>query len=112
MNRNFNEFPADPDGDALWVLATRGIDLSKPREVDFSVLMPSPQSAIDFAIHILRCEEKVSCTRDPENTEFPMDVQVHPKIVPTHANIVQWQSELLAKAVSLGGKLGGWGFEA
>ncbi len=41
-----------------------------------------------------------------------MDVQVHPKIVPTHANITQWQSELLDRAISYGGKFGGWGFEA
>lgn len=112
MNRDFSEFPADEDGDALWALAMKGVDLSRPKEIDFSVLMPSPQSAIDFAIEILRCEEKVSCTRDPDNADFPMDVQVHPKIVPTHANILQWQSELLDRAVSFGGKLGGWGFEA
>ncbi|MGO1069352.1 hypothetical protein [Lysobacter sp. CA199] len=36
------------------------------------------ESAIDFAVQILRCEEKVSCHYDPENAAFPMDVQVHP----------------------------------
>ncbi|MBU8977218.1 ribonuclease E inhibitor RraB [Lysobacter sp. MMG2] len=108
MDRDFNAFPADEDGDALWLLATKGVDLSRRREIDFSVLMPSPQSAIDLAVELLRCEEKVSCTHDPDNVEFPMDVQVHPKLVPIHAAINQWQAELLEMATPFGG----WGFEA
>lgn len=44
MARNYEQFPDDENGDVLWDMAQDGDDLTKPREVDFSVIFPTEKA--------------------------------------------------------------------
>ncbi len=83
MTRDYTQFPNDDHGDALWRMFRSGDDLSKPREIDFSVIFPSEEAALKFAVHPLRNGLKVSFSEDEENDEMPWLVQAHPFMLPT-----------------------------
>ena len=110
MQRDFSAFPEDENGETLWYIAQEGIDLVHPREIDFSVVFPTKESALEFSMTMLRCEQKVRCCYYEENDEFPMDVTVYPTMVPTHDNITAFEAELSVHAEPLGGHNDGWGF--
>ncbi|KGK58849.1 hypothetical protein FHR53_004086 [Xanthomonas arboricola] len=110
MQRDPVLYPKDDNGDTLWHIAQQGVDLTKPREIDFSVVFPTKESALEFSVAMLRCEQKVCCRHYPENTAFPMDVTVYPTMVPTYKAIVAFEEELASQATPLGGYNDGWGF--
>ncbi|RYY79732.1 MAG: ribonuclease E inhibitor RraB [Moraxellaceae bacterium] len=109
MNRDYAQYPNDENGDILWNMNQGGDNFSTPREVDFSIIFPTEESALEFAIHLLRNEQKVSFTTYEEHPELPWQVQAHPILVPTHANISSYESQLAQDAASLGGRNDGWG---
>jgi hypothetical protein len=45
MERDFDKFPDDENGDILWDIHSRGNDLTERREVDFSVIFPTEEAA-------------------------------------------------------------------
>lgn len=107
--RDFNQFPDDDNGDVLWNMHSDGDNLSKPREVDFSVIFPTEEAALKFAVHMLRNEQKVSFSAYEGNEELPWQVELHPVMEPNHENISHYE-ELLAKdAAAYGGRNDGWG---
>ncbi|MCC4604542.1 ribonuclease E inhibitor RraB [Xanthomonas campestris] len=110
MQRNQILYPKDDNGDTLWHIAQQGVDLSKPREIAFSVVFPSKESALEFSVMMLRFEQKVRCCHYPDNTTFPMDVTVYPTMVPTYKAISAFEEELAAEAKPLGDLNDGWEF--
>ncbi|MET3132509.1 hypothetical protein AAKU55_002783 [Oxalobacteraceae bacterium GrIS 1.11] len=60
MARDYLHYPADENGDILWNMGQGGDNLSVAREVDFSVIFPSEESALKFALHLLCNHQKVS----------------------------------------------------
>jgi len=108
MSRDYARFPDDENGDVLWDMSQRD-DLSKPREVDFSVIFPSEEAALKFAIHLLRSDQKVSFSAYEGNKELPWQVQAHAFMVPTHENITGYEEQLARGAEPLGGRNDGWG---
>lgn len=111
MNRDFELFPDDENGDVLWQMVEEGDNLSVPREVDFSVIFPSEEMALQFAVHMLKEEQKVSMNPYEEDEEMPWQVQVHPFMLPTHENISGFEGLLEEDAASFGGRSDGWGCE-
>lgn len=109
MSRNYEQFPDDENGDILYNMAEDGDNLSKEREVDFSVIFPTEDSAIKFAVHLLRNEQKVSFSPYEEHEELPWQVQAHPVMIPTHENISGYESQLSADSAVFGGRNDGWG---
>jgi hypothetical protein len=109
MSRNFEEFPDDENGDVLWRMAQEGDDLSLPREVNFSVIFPTEEAALKFAVHLLRNEQKVSFAPYEEHDELPWQVEAHPVMVPSHENISGYERELEMTAARLSGRNDGWG---
>jgi hypothetical protein len=109
MTRDYTKFPDDENGDVLWRMRQEGDDLDKPREVDFSVIFPSEEAALQFAVDLLRNDQKVSFAAYPENTERPWQVQAHPVLVPSHENISGYEDQLARHAEPLGGRNDGWG---
>lgn len=105
------DFPDDDNGDVLRQMAEQGDDLSVPREIDFSVIFPTEDAALKFAILLLRNGQKVSFSEYDENEDLPWEVQAHPFMVPTHDNISGYESLLAAEAEPLGGQNDGWGCE-
>ncbi|MCL2523315.1 MAG: ribonuclease E inhibitor RraB [Betaproteobacteria bacterium] len=109
MSRDYQRFPDDENGDILWSMAEDGDDLSIPREVDFSVIFPLEENALEFAVELLREGQKVSFAPYEDHDEFPWQVQAHPVMEPTHENINAYESELAETAARLGGRNDGWG---
>lgn len=112
MERDVTRFPQDENGDVLWRIAQQGTELTEEREVDFAVVFPTKEAALKFGIFALQTEAKVSFSPYEENDEFPWQIYVHPVMEPTHSNISEFEEFLGAKAVQLGGKNDGWGFES
>ena len=71
MKRDYTAFPDDENGDVLWQMLEDGDDLSKPREVDFPVIFPTEDAALQFAVHLLRHAQKVSFSEYEEHDEMP-----------------------------------------
>lgn len=109
MERDFTKFPDDENGDVLWDMANDGDNLSVPREVDFSVVFPTEEAALKFAVHLLRNDQKVSFSAYEENEEMPWQVQAHPVMEPTHENISGYEAQLGEDATQFGGRNDGWG---
>ncbi|MBO9790227.1 ribonuclease E inhibitor RraB [Xanthomonas phaseoli] len=108
MQRNLDLYPKDDNGDTLWHIAQQGVDLSKPREIAFSVVFPSKESALEFSVKMLRFEQKVRCCHYPENTAFPMDVTVYPTMAPSYKAISAFEDDLATETKPLGGLNDGW----
>lgn len=104
-----NDFPDDENGDVLRRMLRNGDDLTKPREVDFSVVFPSASVAQDFADHFGRLGFKVSVRESNCVPELPWDVTVSNHMLPTHAGITDFEGTLEAAAVPFGGRNDGWG---
>jgi hypothetical protein len=49
MKRDYTKFPDDENGDVLWQMLEDGDNLSKPGEIDFSVIFPTEEAALRFA---------------------------------------------------------------
>jgi hypothetical protein len=109
MSRDFGLFPDDDNGDVLWRMQENGDNLSKPREIDFSVILPTEDSALKFALYLLRNGLKVSFSEYEEHEEMPWQVQVHPFMLPTYENICGFEDQLAEDAEQYGGKNDGWG---
>jgi hypothetical protein len=109
MNRDASLFPDDENGDVLWNMHGDGDKLSTPREVDFSVIFPSEDAALKFAVDLLRNERKVSFSKCGGNDELPYLVEAHPTMQPTHENITGYEAQLADRAQKYGGRDDGWG---
>ncbi len=109
MKRDFKQFPDDENGDVLWRMKQHGDNLSVAREVDFSVIFPTEEAALNFAVHLLKNEQKVSFSKYPENDEMPWQVQAHPFMVPTHEAISGYEAQLGEDAAKFDGRNDGWG---
>jgi hypothetical protein len=109
MSRNYQQFPDDENGDILFNMAKDGDNLSKKREVDFSVIFPTEDAAIKFAVHLLRNGQKVSFSPYEEHEELPWQVQAHPVMIPTHKSIIGYENQLAEDSAVFGGRNDGWG---
>lgn len=109
MSRDYAKFPGDENGDVLWRMYRDGDNLSKKREVDFSVIFPSEDVALQFAIHLLRNGQKVSFSGYEGSEDLPWQVEVHPMMEPTHENISGFERRLEEDSAKFGGRNDGWG---
>jgi hypothetical protein len=112
MERDLSAYPASENGDALWRMVQNGDDLAIPREVDFSVIFPTEEAALKFAVHLLRNDQKVSFSPYEEHDELPWQVQAHPFMLPTHENITGFEDLLRSESAPFGGRNDGWGCES
>lgn len=109
MSRDYEQFPDDENGDVLWGMASRGDNLATAREVNFSVVFRTEAAAMEFAIHLLRNEQKVSFSSYDGKDGFTWQVDVHVVMPATYENITGFESLLKSDAEPLGGLNDGWG---
>lgn len=102
-------FPDDATGDVLRRMAESGDDLSKPRDIEFTVVLPNRAAAQKFGDHFHRLGYAVSATRTNTVPKLPWDVVVIKHMVPTYEAITAFEAELEAVASRLGGRNDGWG---
>lgn len=110
MKRDYTQFPEDDNGNVLWQLRSEGDALTEPREIDFTVILPSQQAAIEFAVICLRSGFKVEMEQSEEHHEdgLDWDVTLYTNAVPTHSDITALEQSLGEHAAPLGGRTSGW----
>jgi len=106
---NANQFPDDENGDVLRSMAESGDDLSKPRDIDFTVVMPDEDAATRFGAHFESAGYLVKVAETRTVQELPWDVVVVKRMLPSHAGITEFEDELEVVAARLGGRNDGWG---
>ena len=103
-------YPEDDNGDALRRLEAHGDDLSKPRNIDFTVVFKDASSAGKFAEHFRALGHEVSVEERTEtNQDFPWDVVVVQHMAPSYEAISNVEDLLQSVADGLGGHNDGWG---
>ena len=110
MERDYKQFPDDDNGAVLWRLRSLGDALTEPREIDFSVALPSEDVALEFAVTCLRSGFKVELVEvdEPQEGGLDWEVFVYTEAVPTHSDITMLEDTLTKEAESLGGRFSGW----
>jgi len=83
--------PNDANGDVLRRMEARGDDLTKPRNIDFSVVFADGNSAEQFAQHFRALEHEVSVEFTGTKQDFPWDVTVIQYMVPSHEGITKFE---------------------
>lgn len=105
------ELPEDENGDLLRRLIDGGDDLSRPRDIDFTVVFPDEVCASAFAEKILgeSNELRVNVERTNVVPGLPWDVKVSKFMMPDHREITELENYLCKVSVKFGGRNDGWG---
>ena len=98
-----DQFPDDPNGDVLRQMR------DGPREVNFSVVFGTQDTARQFGDQFQRLGYEVSCERSDVDPDLPWDVTVVNVLAPTYAGICEFEDTLKRAAQPLGGRTDGWG---
>lgn len=109
MDRDFDKFPDDENGESLWHMLAQGDNLTISRDIDFSVIFRCEEDALKLANDLLVMRLKVSLADSEENDEFPFELIVHQMMEPTHESISKFEAVLLGSAKQYGGAGDGWG---
>ena len=96
-------FPNDDNGEVLRRMHQSGDDLSKARDIDFTVVLPSKSAAQAFGDHFHNLGYRVSAEDARTVAALPWDVVVIKHMVPTHSGIADFETVLQNVAVPLGG---------
>ena len=102
-------YPDDDNGDVLRRLEGQGDDLTKSRNIDFSVVFPIESAAERFAKHFRAQGVTASVYFAEEMKEFPWNVNVAKNMTPSHQEISDFETLLQGVAETLGGHNDGWG---
>jgi hypothetical protein len=79
--------PPDANGDVLRRLESHGDDLSRPRDIDFTVVFPDENTAQQFANHFRALGYKVSAELTNTAEGFPWDIVVVKHMAASHQEI-------------------------
>ena len=104
-----NHFPDDENGAVLRRMAESGDDLSRPRKIDFTVVLPDEEAARKFAARFVDAGYETKAEQSGTVPELPWDVLVTKHMVADHADITAFEEELERTALPLGGRHDGWG---
>ena len=102
-------FPNDENGDVLRRMQAVGDDLSRPREIEFTVVFSTGMSADQFAEHFRALGYRVSSEFAETVEDYPWEVVVARQMLPSHAEIGIFEDLLQSIAGPLDGRNDGWG---
>jgi len=100
-------FPEDADGDALRRIASAGIDMSRPLEIDFFVAVPGREAGEAVARLAAHAGYRAELVRDEEDDAW--DCYCTKRMIPTYEAVVAAQRELDELSHPFGGRADGWG---
>lgn len=103
------KYPVDANGDALRRMEESGDDLTRPRNVDFTIVFPDQDSAESFANHFRALGYEASVELTETDKDHPWDVIVVKHMVPTHEGIGAFEDSLQDVATPFRGHNDGWG---
>ena len=101
--------PNDDTGDALRRLEAGGDDLTRARDIDFTIVFPDELRAQRFAEYFRERGHAVSMKFSQVREGLPFDVRVINHMTPSHKAITDFENELQELATALGGENDGWG---
>ena len=102
------KYPDDANGDALRRMEEAGDDLTRPRDIEFTVVFPNETTAKQFADHVSNLGYAASAELTGTIEDFPWDVIVVKHMVPTHEEIAAFEDWLQRVANTFGGQNDGW----
>ena len=102
-------YPNDDNGDVLRRMEAQGDDLTKPRNIDFSVVFADGNSAEQFAQHFRALGHGVSVKLTKTDPDLPWDVVVVQHMAPSYEGISDFENLLQSVADGWGGHNDGWG---
>jgi regulator of RNase E activity RraB len=102
-------FPDDENGEVLRRMHESGDDLSKPRNIDFTVVLPSKEAAQAVGDHFHKLGYEVSAERTGTVPDLPWDLVVVRHMKPEHSEITKFEEALAVLAKEHGGRNDGWG---
>jgi hypothetical protein len=101
--------PDDDNGDVLRRMEADGDDLSRARNIDFTVVFPDENSAQAFSKQCQELGYEASVAFAETVKAFPWDVVIVKHMTPLHQEISDFESLLQGVAETLGGHNDGWG---
>jgi hypothetical protein len=101
--------PDDDNGDVLRRMVAKGDDLTRLRNIDFSVVFADESSAYEFAEHFRSLGYEVSVKGGYPKQGFPWDVLVVRNMAASHEGITNFENLLQSAADRWGGRNDGWG---
>ncbi len=90
MSRDFSIFPDDNNGDALWNMVLKGDDLTKIRDVEFTVIFTTEEGALKFGGALLFNRQQVLLCDNEESEGYPYEIVATIAMAPTHKEIYHW----------------------
>lgn len=102
-------YPEDENGDTLRGMEAQGDDLTKARNIDFTVVFSDARSAEQFAEYLHGLGHEISVEETKTKPDFPWDVTVVKHMVPTYEGITDFENVLQSAADRWGGHSDGWG---
>jgi len=90
-------------------MAGSGDDLSKPRDIDFSIVFADRSYAEEFTSGLRQLGYRTSTKESDVAPGLPWDVTVVKHMLPVCEAITEFELFLQAKASPLGGRNDGWG---
>jgi hypothetical protein len=102
-------YPDDDNGDVLRRLEANGDDLTRSRDVEFTVVFPDQISGEGFASHFRALGYKTSVELSETVEAFPWDVVVVKHMALSHKEVVEFENLLQRVADPFGGQNDGWG---
>jgi hypothetical protein len=91
-------YPEDANGIVLRRIAAQGKDLTKARNIDFTIVFAQGKSAEQFAEHSRELGYAVSVEETEPERDFPWNVIVVKHMVPTYEGITDFENELQSVA--------------
>ena len=101
--------PNDDNGDVLRRMEEQGDDLTRARDIDFSVIFPVESAAEQFAEYFRTQGLAASVYFAETMRESPWNVNVVRHMTPSHQEIGDFETTLQKFANTLGGRNDGWG---
>jgi hypothetical protein len=101
-------FPDDENGNVLRRMYEDGDDLSQPRDIDFTVVLPDSDAVQEFGSYFYHHGLQVKAKKNNTVPELPWGVVVTINMLPSYDDITAFEQKLEKVAVPLGGRNDGW----
>ncbi len=109
MNRDYEQFPDDDNGNVLWQMVEDGDDLTELHEIEFSIAFQDQQNAEQCAMHLLYQEQKISLFQDDSVEPNEWIITIFVTMEPEYSDIVDLEQWFSIIAEQFNGEYDGWG---
>ena len=108
IERELTLFPEDETGNMLWQLLNEGVDLNQPVEIEFSMVFPTQQQALNFGHILLENNQKISFSPYDAHATHKWEITAYPPMSLTYQNILGYQQLLESHSEDYSGIFDGW----